>query len=126
MATFIGLSFPFRKSAQAFPAPSEDADLIKESLKQILLTQKGERVMRPDFGADVYRFVFENNHAALATLIQTEVARAIGTYEPRVILLNVTVDRIADNAVMATIYYIIPATGQKDEVQVPLGSSGSP
>lgn len=116
MAQFQGFSFPFRKGTTAFPAEAQDADLIKQSLIQLILTGRGERLMRPDVGSGAFSFLFENDDIILAQAIQIEVTNVIQKYEPRVILQNVDVQRgdptnaAADSTVVVTINYInVPA-----------------
>ena len=64
MSGFTGLSFPFRvgSKGRVVLSTTTDVDLthIKESITQILLTQKGERVNEPEFGSGLKQMVFEN------------------------------------------------------------------
>jgi phage baseplate assembly protein W len=118
---FRGLNFPFTKGSTALPQPVYDADLVKQSLQQIVLTGRNERVMRPDFGCDAYSFVFEPNDEMLAELIRTEVSAAIGRFEPRVVVLDIGVVRSPDTGeVIVTIQYVLVATRARDTVQVQL------
>lgn len=59
-------------------------DNIKESIKVILLTGKGERVMRPDFGSNLNRFVFESIDYGNLVQIENEVKDALRQWEPRI------------------------------------------
>ena len=113
MATYTGIAFPFQKGSTSFPAQAEDADLIKQSIIQIVMTMKGERVMRPDFGSRVMQYVFENNTEVLAQQIRTEVFAAITKFEPRAILSNV--DVVSDGTeVVITVNFVVKATSQQD------------
>lgn len=131
MPQFIGFSFPFRKGSTSFPEVATDDALIKESLVQLILTGRGERVMRPDVGSGAFRHIFEDNDEVLATLIQNEVSQVIGQYEPRVSLLSVNVakgDPDTDNgpaSVIVTINYIVLATVTVGTLTLTL-SSGNP
>lgn len=122
--TFKGLAFPFQRGANAFPNPATDDDLIRQALIQLITTQKGQRVMRPDFGTDAWKFVFEDNNLALAALIQTEVGQSIAKNESRVILIAIQVERDNDGNVIVTIQYVIPATAQTQTLSVSLSGSG--
>ena len=62
---------------------------IDESIIIILSTMKGERVMRPDFGCDIHKLVFENNDSSTHSLAETVVEEAIEQWEPRVTNLEV-------------------------------------
>lgn len=117
--TYRGIAFPFGKSASSFPAAVSDAELVKQSIQQIILTSPGERVMRPDFGCNAYAFVFENNDEILAELIRAEVTGAIGRYEPRAIVRTVLTERNA-SSIIITIKFVVSLTGQQETVSVPL------
>lgn len=122
MATFRGIAFPFGKSATSFPASTEDEDLVRQSVVQIVTTSKGERVMRPDFGSNAMSFVFENNNDLLAELIREEVTTAITKFEPRVIVRDVQTSRDS-NEVTITVIYVVVLTGKQDSVAVTVPSA---
>lgn len=125
-AFYRGINFPFQKGSTALPKPVTDADLVKQSLQQIILTGRYQRVMRPDFGCNALSFVFENNTTLLSELIRTEVASAVGRFEPRVILQNIIVERDVDaGKVYVTLEYILLSTKQPDSVTVDLPAGGS-
>jgi len=107
---YRGIAFPFHRSTTSLPAAVSDDELIRQSLVQIVMTRKGERVMRPDFGTNVITFVFENNDALLEELVKSDVFTAIGRYEPRVIVTDVVVTR-TDTTVDVAVVYVVTATG---------------
>lgn len=115
--TFIGFAFPFGKSTTAFPAEATDEELIKFSLIQILMTGRGERVMRPDFGSGAWTWIFENNDEVFAELIRADVMATIAKFEPRVIVQDIVVDR-NESEVVVEIVYIVIATQQQDSVEL--------
>lgn len=118
-AFFRGINFPFTKSSTALPAPASDSDLIRQSLIQIIMTGKNERVMRPDFGSGVLRFVFENNDDLLEELIRAEVTSAVGRFEPRVALQDILVERDEEKALVTiTLVYVLVTTRQQDTVEI--------
>ena len=65
--------------------------LIKSNLIDLLTTKKGDRVMLPQYGTNVHLAVFEPLDEFLKRDIQNEILMAIATYEPRVDVLNLTV-----------------------------------
>jgi phage baseplate assembly protein W len=130
MALYVGFSFPFRKAPTSFPAAATDNDLIKQSLIQLILTGRGERVMRPTVGSGAYSFVFEPNTAPLTMLMQTEIRNVITKWEPRVLLQSVDVQRgnPSDNVngpatVTVTINYIVVATSQAQQLSITFGGA---
>jgi Bacteriophage baseplate protein W len=62
-------------------------DDIKESLHILLSTVPGERVMLPDYGCDIHRFVFQRLSAGLTEQIRDAVSTAIERWETRIELL---------------------------------------
>lgn len=57
---------------------------IIESIKQILLTRKGERVNEPEFGADLYNVIFENLDETLLNVLTFKIQDALQRWEPRI------------------------------------------
>jgi phage baseplate assembly protein W len=72
---------------------SEYEEDIAEAIRIIIWTAKGERVMRPDFGSGIERFLFEGTDDTTLRLIESELEEAIRIWEPRVHEIQVTVER---------------------------------
>ena len=70
---------------------------IARSIKNIVFTFPGEKPFDPDFGSQVRRLLFENMDEVTAFNIRDEIENSIKNYEPRVNLINVTVDPDYDN-----------------------------
>src|ERR1041384_1791686 len=73
----------------ALAAYEED---IRQAMRIILLTEKGERPMRPDFGAGLHDFVFESMSATTIGRLQAAVTDALVKWEPRAELIGVRVE----------------------------------
>lgn len=86
-----------------------DEDAVKESIKNLILTDKGERLMRPLIGGNIRAMLFESNTPAVIKMIQEQVRETIEEYEPRAQLIDVVVkSAIDDNRIEVTIrFYII-------------------
>jgi phage baseplate assembly protein W len=63
---------------------------VRQSILLILKTAKGERVMRPDFGAGLRELAFEPLNQATMTLAEHHVREALIRFEPRIEVLKVT------------------------------------
>jgi phage baseplate assembly protein W len=87
----VGWAFPPRLDAAGRIAETEYEDDVREAIRIILATSPGERVMRPDFGAGLDRFVFEPVNPATVTQVQTVVRNALVAWEPRIDVIEVTV-----------------------------------
>lgn len=67
------------------------AALVRQSIEQILFTEPGERVMLPEFGCGLRRFVMAPNTVAIRTAIREEVNQALALWEPRIRVTDVSV-----------------------------------
>lgn len=70
-----------------------DLQVLESSVRMILLTAKGERVMMPEFGTNLRNVVFEPDTGVVETMVREEVSSAISTWEPRVSLVSAEVTR---------------------------------
>ena len=57
---------------------------VRQAIRIILATNRGERAMRPDFGADLQALVFEPLNATTLSLIRHRVEQALVLWEPRI------------------------------------------
>jgi phage baseplate assembly protein W len=87
-----GLSFPPRVGADGRLAWSAGEENVRESIRIILLTEPGERLMREEFGCGLRQYLFEPNTVATRHLIRERIINAIGRWEPRVAVDDVTVE----------------------------------
>ena len=67
---------------------SKDASAIKQSIVNLLMTNKGERVYQPEYGSDLRRFLFEPMDFATAAAIQSNIVSTIKKFEPRIGVLS--------------------------------------
>jgi phage baseplate assembly protein W len=93
---------------------------VRESICIILRTRPGERLMRPDFGCGLDRYLFEPNSISTLRLIQEEVKRSLNRWEPRITLDDVRVETRADDprAVDITIHYTLVATQRHEHLNL--------
>lgn len=87
-----GLGFPPRVGADGRLAWSSGEDNIRESIRLILMTEPGERLMREDFGCSLRSYLFEPNTAATRQRISNEITRGLTLWEPRISVDEVAVD----------------------------------
>lgn len=83
----IDLTFAARPSGDVYK--KIDAAAVKQSVKNILLTNRFERPFNPFFGSDLQQMLFELAVADNAEFIKDDVTTAINRYEPRAQLLEV-------------------------------------
>ncbi|MGV0949210.1 MAG: GPW/gp25 family protein [Azonexus sp.] len=82
-----------------------DSDLIvlESSVKMLLLTSKGDRVMVPDYGTNIRRILFDMNLKSTESLLREEIVAAFAQWEPRVelVALDVNLDPNGRNVTLA-------------------------
>jgi phage baseplate assembly protein W len=117
-----GIGFPPQVAPNGQMVWSAGELNVRESICIILRTRPGERIMLADFGAGLDRYLFEPNSTATLRLIQEEVKRALGRWEPRITLDDVRVEtNPADaRAVDITIYYTLIATSRRERLNLTL------
>jgi uncharacterized protein len=116
------MAFAPRVDATGKMAWTEGEMSVRESIAIILRTRPGERIMRPDFGCGLDRYLFEPNTVSTLRLIQEDVKNALARWEPRIRLDDVRVETDPDDprAVNITIYYTLVATQQREAVGLTL------
>lgn len=65
-------------------------DDIEQAIWIILSTPVGQRVMRPTFGSQLHRLIFAPSNAETFGLAELYVTEALGFWEPRIRILDVT------------------------------------
>jgi phage baseplate assembly protein W len=68
-----------------------DEESIKESIKNLVMTDRGERLFQPNIGCDVRKMLFENAGADTIVIIKEMIKSTVKTYEPRANLLGVDI-----------------------------------
>lgn len=122
-----GMAFPPRIGPDGRIAMSAGPDNIRESLEIILLTNQGERLLLPEFGAGLTRFLFEPNTPATHRLIQTRIEDALRRFEPRIRLddISVEADPADPGAAIATISYTLVAIARAERVSLRVELEGA-
>jgi phage baseplate assembly protein W len=101
---YYGIGLNFGKSIQGYFSTSADKRLIKENMKQILLTNPGERVHLPKFGVGLRRYLFEMNDEQLAGAIKERIIEQINTYEPLAEIMDIQFKQV-DNLLQIRLIY---------------------
>lgn len=71
-------------------AVTRDEDAVKEAMRNLILTDRGERLMQPYLGAGLKELLFENLTPATLELIKDRVQTTLEIYEPRADIIDVT------------------------------------
>jgi phage baseplate assembly protein W len=83
-------------------------EAVKQSIKNLVLTIRGERFYEPNKGSTVMASLFNNMDAVTLITIRDSIIETINNYEPRAILHEVqVVPRTAENAVWVRIIFSV-------------------
>lgn len=108
---FINIHYPFKDSSKGFflELNDNDNDAIKSDLLHIILTRKGQRLYKPDFGTDLLKFIFEPEDGMTLTAIKSEITEEVRKYLPQLRIDNVTIEESTDDehAAILTINFTI-------------------
>lgn len=95
---------------------------VKQAVRNIVLTNRGERLYKSDFGGDIYRLLFENATPSTLLFAQVQIVNALQRYEPRINIINVNINQdptlIDQNIAVINVVYRIINTEQNQNVTV--------
>lgn len=90
-----------------------DENAIKQSVKNLILTNHYERLFHPEIGSQVSSLLFEPADPMLKAMLEQAITNTINNHEPRVRLISVEVNMNPDNnAVYVSITFRILNTEQ--------------
>ena len=94
---------------------------IKESIRNIVLTNKGERLFQPTIGCNISASLFENIDANTILILKDNIRTAIRTYEPRCNLKAVEIVADLDtNNLQATVLFSVLNTSATSSITLDL------
>tara|TARA_R100000773_G_C4176123_1_gene87800 strand:+ start:265 stop:684 length:420 start_codon:yes stop_codon:yes gene_type:complete len=81
---------------------------IKQSLKNLVLTQPGEKLFQPQIGSGIRQLLFEPMDGFTADAIRDDILNTVGQHEPRITIENLAVvEQPGANGFNVTIEYVI-------------------
>jgi phage baseplate assembly protein W len=107
------LDFPFAVDASGATATAGEDDHVRDLIMQVLFTNPGERVNRPEFGCGLRSLVFLPNSSALAAATQALVKGALQTWLEREIHVEAVQIEPRDERLEVTVAYQRRADGER-------------
>ncbi len=108
-----GISFPPRVNPVTgrFLMTSGEDD-IREAIKLILFTGKGERAMQPDFGCDIRQYAFSSMGMIDRQSMENEIKQSLIRWEPRITDVEIATDlaKLNEGIVELHINYVVRST----------------
>lgn len=99
--------------------------LIRQNLKNLVLTIPGERMMDTNFGVGIQRYLFETSTPFAASEISSEVALKLKMYMPFVKLTNVSVEPgEAQGSLVVGIFYSVPTLAIEEYLDISFTDDG--
>jgi len=119
-STAIGINIPFNGSA-VFNSTYLTKDAIKANLINYFLTNKNERYLNNDFGANIKAFIFEQINNDSLAFLKDDIQTKINQYFPNIEVNNLEVTQFQDtNIVNISLNYSIPYTNISDKLEITL------
>jgi phage baseplate assembly protein W len=116
------VDFPFHIDGRGRTAQTGDDDHVRDLIHQVLFTNPGERVNRPDFGCGVRQLVFMPNSDVLAAATQLLVQGSLQKWLDAVISVeSVTVESVDSELRIAVVYRKRSGGGPRRDVFTPAG-----
>lgn len=116
-----GMKFPpqVNKATGRFVVSSEEQS-VKESIYLILMTQKTERFLRPDFGSDLVSYTFMDVNITNVNMMIRALTEQIMSQEPRVDDIQITTDsQVREGCLMVDINYRVISSNVRDNLVFP-------
>lgn len=116
-------TFDTRSRAAALVSAAQD---VRESLRILMLTHPGERVMHPTYGCGLRRMVFEQVTSSLLTEMRSMIQQAVALFEARVELEAVQFDTsgLHEGVLRIRLDYRLRSSNTPDNLVFPLYLNG--
>ncbi len=116
-----GMKFPpqINPATGRFVTVSEEEN-IKESIYLILMTQRTERPLRPDFGSNIMSYTFMDQNLTQLTMVSRTIKEQITSQEPRVTEVQVTFEAgPREGVLLFNIEYVVQNTNTRATLVFP-------
>ncbi len=113
----MNIDFPFRLDNRGRTAETGDDDHIQDLIEQVLFTNPGERVNRPDFGSGLMQLVFAPNSPELAATLQFTLQAALQRWLGDLIQVNGVTVQSRDSTLQVNVEYTLRRTLQNQTAQ---------
>lgn len=98
--------------------PVKDIDAVKNSVKNLLLTNKGERPFQPKLGSGLFDLLFEHFNPYTIQGIRSKIKSMLQTYEPRINQVKVSLtEKVEENAIHVKVGFNITNLANDQSVE---------
>ncbi len=121
--TFLGAGMKFPPQINPGTgrfAVSEREKSVKESVYLILMTNRGERWLAPDFGSTMLNYTFMDTSVTMLKLMSDNLRDMILSQEPRISDVQINIDSQShDGCLIIAIDYVVAATNAHENLVFP-------
>ena len=127
---FVGIDYPFHKSFGVdgwFKSTETTIEAVKNNIKMLLMTNKGERLMQPNLGLNLRQYMFEQFTDELRITIENEIVDTFKFWLPFVQLRDLVIkmeetDAIGKNKLkISVLFNIVKDPNTLESVDVTIG-----
>ncbi|HEY7028063.1 MAG TPA: GPW/gp25 family protein [Gemmatimonadales bacterium] len=108
----MNIDYPFHFDSRGRTALTDENDHVRDMIEQLIFTNPGERVNRPDFGSGLLQLIFAPNSPELAATVQFTLQAALQRWLGDVIDLQDLEVQAIDSALTIDVKYLIRRTGE--------------
>jgi phage baseplate assembly protein W len=108
----MNIDFPFHFDERGGSATVTDEEHIRDMIEQLLFTNPGERVNRPDFGSGLMQLIFAPNSPELAAALQYTLQAALQQWLSDLIELQSLEVASFDSTLTVTVQYLVRRTNE--------------
>jgi len=84
-----------------------DVESVKRSVKNLIMTDYGERPFQPWIGSNINALLFEQMDPLTISTLKTQIETLLENFEPRVILKSLEINDLESNSLRVTIYFTL-------------------
>jgi hypothetical protein len=109
----MNIDYPFHYDTRGRTAATDDDDHVRDMIEQLLFTNPGERVNRPDFGSGLLQLIFAPNSPELAAALQFTVQAALQQWLGDVIQVQALEVSSEDSKLQVELKYFVLRTAEQ-------------
>ena len=108
----MDIDFPLHNDSRGRTAAADLDEHVRDMIEQLIFTNHGERVNRPDFGSGALQLVFAPNSPELAATVQFTLQAALQMWLGDVIDIADLTVQADDSRLVIDLSYVVKASGQ--------------
>lgn len=121
MSNGLSVKFPLSMSEKGdFSLNENIKDMVKQNFKNLVLTVPGERIMIPDFGVGISRYLFEQNSYGVLESVTSAINSQVSKYMPYIQIIDIDTQSSeeTEELVSIKIKYFIKPLSESDILEI--------